>query len=574
MSFVRIKMYIRIVFVLVATVSYCHGYICDAILVKLPQGTIDGITSISGNGKEYYSFQEIPYAAPPIDKLRFKEPQPPTPWTDIRETCINKKVCMQKNESALTHVPSDMTISEDCLYLNVYTPQKPGTSEQPLPVLFYIHGGGFFYGSGARQYHEPKYFMDYDVVVVTFNYRLGPFGFLTTADDVIPGNLGLKDQLYALKWTVENINLFGGDADKITVVGESAGATSAGFMQLSKRTEGLARAYILQSGSPVSPFAYQDAPREYAFKMGKLLDSNFNSNDSVALLNLLMDTPAEKIQAAPIQNVGHTINPIGALAIWLPVIEDPTFPNSFITEPMVDSLLSGNYNKVPLMTGTTSEEAVYFLQYLTNEQLAYFQNMLDSNLNLTVHPRLNINPEQLSQAAKEYKEVYTKTNFSDDAAAYIKYIGEDVFSTPNIHHAALVSKKAPVYFYEFSYRGQMGVQDLPVFPGANNVGHTEDLHYLFGGIEGVSEPLSQFPDEDRQTMKKMLTLWTNFVKTLNPTPVKDELLNNVSWPMMKCGEPLNFLSINRTLVPLVNPKYYTKVKQVLDKYVKPPYYVY
>ncbi|XP_056645629.1 carboxylesterase 5A-like isoform X2 [Diorhabda sublineata] len=449
MSFVRIKMYIRIVFVLVATVSYCHGYICDAILVKLPQGTIDGITSISGNGKEYYSFQEIPYAAPPIDKLRFKEPQPPTPWTDIRETCINKKVCMQKNESALTHVPSDMTISEDCLYLNVYTPQKPGTSEQPLPVLFYIHGGGFFYGSGARQYHEPKYFMDYDVVVVTFNYRLGPFGFLTTADDVIPGNLGLKDQLYALKWTVENINLFGGDADKITVVGESAGATSAGFMQLSKRTEDL-----------------------------------------------------------------------------------------------------------------------------TNEQLAYFQNMLDSNLNLTVHPRLNINPEQLSQAAKEYKEVYTKTNFSDDAAAYIKYIGEDVFSTPNIHHAALVSKKAPVYFYEFSYRGQMGVQDLPVFPGANNVGHTEDLHYLFGGIEGVSEPLSQFPDEDRQTMKKMLTLWTNFVKTLNPTPVKDELLNNVSWPMMKCGEPLNFLSINRTLVPLVNPKYYTKVKQVLDKYVKPPYYVY
>lgn len=567
-------MYIRIVFVLVVIVNYCYGYICDALLVKLPQGTIAGTTLISGNGKEYYSFQEIPYAAPPIDELRFREPQPPAPWTDIRQTHNNRKVCMQTNETALTHVPSDMIISEDCLYLNVYTPQKPGSSEQPLPVLFYIHGGGFFYGSGARQYHEPKYFMDYDVIVVTINYRLGPFGFLTTADDVIPGNLGLKDQLYALKWTFENIYLFGGDSTKITVAGESAGATSAGFMQLSKKTEGMARAYILQSGSPVSPFSYQDNPREYAFRMGNALDSNFKSNDSTTLLKLLIDTPAEKIQAAPVPNAGYTINPIGALAIWLPIVEDPTTHNPFITEPMVDSFLSGNYNRVPLLTGTTSEEALYFLQFLTSEQIAYFKNLLDSNLNLIVNPRLNINPDQLSQAAKEYKEIYTNTNFSDDAAAYTKYIGEDLFSTPNIHHAALVSHKAPVYLYEFSYRGKMGVQGLPVVPGANDVGHTEDLHYMFGGIEGVSEPISAYPDEDRKTMKKMLTLWTNFVKTLNPTPVKDELLNNVTWPVIKHGHPMKFLSINKTLVPLVNPKYYTKVKHVFDKYVKPPNYVY
>uniref|UniRef100_A0A6P7GAN7 Carboxylic ester hydrolase n=1 Tax=Diabrotica virgifera virgifera TaxID=50390 RepID=A0A6P7GAN7_DIAVI len=563
-------------FVLVSLLAgyCCYNPLCDLLLVQLPEGKIRGHVLESQDGKDFFAFQEIPYAAPPVGKNRFKDPLPPVPWTDILNATQNKRVCMQNNASALTAVPEDMEISEDCLYINVYTPRVPGTSQELLPVLFWVHAGGYFYGSGALQYYDPKYFMDYDIIVVTMNYRLGPLGFLTTEDNVIPGNLGLKDTVQALKWTYDNINTFGGDKHKITVMGESAGSTTAGFMHLSKRTQGMVAGYILESGTPISPYAYQPNARQYAFKLAKLLDNTFTSEDSNQLLESLLSKTAEEITDTMVSNDGFTANPVGALVIWLPVVEKKGTPNAIITEPMYEILNNGDYNAVPFMTGFTSEESLFFLRYLSSANLQFFKELLDNNTQLVLHPHLNIDPAALPEAAKEYKEIFTSKTFAEDNGAYVRYVTEDVFSTPNIKHAELASHKAVSYVYEFAYKGKMGgfTDNLKYTEGANDVAHTEELHYLFGGREGVRDDIKSYPKEDQLTMKRMLTLWTNFIKYQNPTPTKEEILDNTIWPSLACNGngKIKYLSINKTLEPRVDPKSYQKANKLLEKYHKPP----
>ncbi|KAJ8951540.1 hypothetical protein NQ318_020413, partial [Aromia moschata] len=270
----------------------------DAFLVTLPNGQIRGRELQSGNNNTFYAFQEIPYAAPPVGGLRFKEPVPAEDWEGILDTTANTKICYQGTPSSTPNVSE----TEDCLYLNVYTPVKPGdNSSDLLPVLFWIYGGSFLTGDGTYQLYGPTYFMDYGIIVVTINYRLGPLGFLATEDGVIPGNLGLKDQVFALKWTNQNIRLFGGDPEKITIIGESAGGASVGLLQMSQRTAGLFRGAIIESGNALSSWAHQPFARHYAYQLGAALDPNFSTdNTSEELLELLQNTSASKIMTASV----------------------------------------------------------------------------------------------------------------------------------------------------------------------------------------------------------------------------------------------------------------------------------
>lgn len=142
---------------------------------------------------------------------------------------------------------------EDCLYLNIYVPAANATSPL-LPVIFWIHGGGFQYGECSN--YGAKFLMDRDVILVTFNYRVGPFGFLSTGDDVIPGNMGLKDQSTALRWISENIQYFGGDPRKITLTGVSAGGASVHYHYLSPMSRGLFQNGISFSGTTMAPWAH------------------------------------------------------------------------------------------------------------------------------------------------------------------------------------------------------------------------------------------------------------------------------------------------------------------------------
>jgi carboxylesterase type B len=199
------------------------------------QGTL--MTTIKG--RPLAAFMGIPYAQPPVANLRFSAPQPVSPWEGIRVTNQTSPVCLQLDAAQYFYVYG----REDCLYLNVYTPKLPtrSSTHPKLPVIVYIHGGAFLFGGGSDL--GPSYLLDQDVILVTFNYRLGVLGFLSTGDETCPGNNGLKDQAMALRWVADNIEKFGGDKERITFMGQSAGATSVNLHLMSNQTKGLDQSF-------------------------------------------------------------------------------------------------------------------------------------------------------------------------------------------------------------------------------------------------------------------------------------------------------------------------------------------
>ncbi|KAH1014325.1 hypothetical protein HUJ04_003179 [Dendroctonus ponderosae] len=200
------------------------------LLVTVPNGAIQGATYSTGNNISYFGFRGIPFATPPIDDLRFEPPQPAQPWTGILDATQDASGCI-----SIFHGDSTVVESEDCLYLNVYVPNVQLAED--FPVMFFIFGGGFREGNSSKLFYGPDFLMERgNVILVTFNYRLGAFGFISTEDEVLPGNAGLKDQNLALQWTYENIIYFGGDPNKITIFGESAGGASTGLHLVSKKS--------------------------------------------------------------------------------------------------------------------------------------------------------------------------------------------------------------------------------------------------------------------------------------------------------------------------------------------------
>ncbi|KAL6428893.1 hypothetical protein ACFW04_008014 [Cataglyphis niger] len=210
--------------------------------VKIPLGGLKGYYKISQNGRKYEAYEGIPYALPPIGKLRFKPPRQIPAWIGELSATKFGSPCIQYSQQ-----PQDPTDkvegAEDCLYLNIYVPvREKAENNISMPVLFWIHGGAFQFGSGML--YNAKYLMDSDVIFVTINYRIGPMGFLSTEDEVIPGNMGLKDQNMALRWISENIEWFDGDSNRVTLVGLSAGGASVHYHYLSKMSAGLFREFI------------------------------------------------------------------------------------------------------------------------------------------------------------------------------------------------------------------------------------------------------------------------------------------------------------------------------------------
>ena len=240
----------------------------DNLVVNTENGKVIGEKRLnSGDRSEYYAFHAIPYASPPIGNLRFKPPKEISgTWKNTYNASDpdvgNLKKCAQK---ALFEGFGEDVTNEDCLYLWVYTPSMLNATYS-LPVFVWIHGGAYEIGSGTFFDYGPELIMKgNDVVMVSINYRLGLFGFLSLGTSEVPGNMGLLDQVMALKWIKQNIKNFGGDPNMITIAGESAGSYSVLYHTLSPRSVGLFNRAIAQSGTPLSPSWHQYVP-EIAIK--------------------------------------------------------------------------------------------------------------------------------------------------------------------------------------------------------------------------------------------------------------------------------------------------------------------
>ncbi|XP_060517254.1 juvenile hormone esterase-like [Cylas formicarius] len=504
------------------------------LLVDLPDGRILG-SKVQTENYTYYAYRGIPYGTPPLGELRFQAPLPNEPWDGILDATEHRSCCI-----AMTMFTDLTKQSEDCLFLNVYTPAQKITEK--LPVMFWIHGGGFKAGCGNDDLYDPYALTNEGVIVVTINYRLGIFGFLSTQDEVVLGNAGLKDQLLAMKWTQKNIEFFGGDPEKVTIFGESAGGISVGAHIVGEKSAGLYRAAICQSGCSLTKltFTSQSNSKKGAYDIAKAIDPLISDeNTTTEIRDFFLRQPASVLTEA------FNINSESG-----PVIE-VEHEDAYITQLSYDLVKTGKINRVPLIIGTTSDESVTVLEMIPGI-LPLFALGCDMNPRIVIPSNLTPKPgTDLDLLASKIKTTYAGNGtFVANTSTFIEFASDYLFTRSTIKQVELQSQYTPVYFYEFSYFGAVSHGTVE---GVGRVGHGEDVYYLFNTTGHELTTSGEF------VMRRQLArLWTNFAKILNPTPDPvDPLLLNVRWPQASRFD-IPYLDIDET----IQVKYGKKKKEM------------
>ncbi|XP_044728520.1 juvenile hormone esterase-like [Chrysoperla carnea] len=507
-------------------------------IVHTELGKIRGTTTFQTRlGETIYSFRGIPYAEPPIGKRRFEPPSPVRPWgNNILDATKDGPVCPQPYR-----VSSEMgfTASEDCLQLNVYTKTISSTSK--LPVLVFLHPGAYYKYSGISYFVGPEYLLDKDIVLVTINYRLGALGFISTGDEFAPGNNGLKDQVMALRWVKQNIKAFGGDPNKITLSGYSAGALSVGLHLVSPMSRGLFQRAISGSGSPLAELKFTTNQLDLAIKQARLLDCPTNSSQEI--IECLRTKDAEDISTTldSFMEVGKEPS-----LIWHAVIEPEHSGEKFLTDDPNKLFYKGQFSKVPFMTGVTELEYAYGAYIVVaNETLRNIWNE-----NFSYPASLAFSYEKRSDSlniSQILRDFYLK-----DSAISIQTVdefgklyadGKIGFSVNRL--ANVVAKHSTVFYYKFSYNGTYSYFYSPFTNKTIGAVHQNDLIYLFTN-RYENFPLFSVEDPESKIIDKMITLWTNFVIYGNPTPKRESVLDGVSWkPISENTE--YYLNIDTTI---------------------------
>ncbi|XP_046686985.1 esterase FE4-like [Homalodisca vitripennis] len=502
----------------------------DEIEISTKQGRLRGLVkkSIGRSNKLYYSFQGIPYAKPPVGNLRFKEPEPYGHWEDTRDATKEGGDSLQEHIIFL-----NIHGGEDCLYLNVYT-TKTGEQGDWKAVMVWIHGGGFFRGSGSTEIYGPDFLIEEDIVLVTINYRLGVLGFLSLENEKLPGNLGLKDQVLALKWVRDNIDSFGGNPNNVTIFGQSAGGASVHYHLLSPLSKELFHKAILQSGTPMCQWAFQDKPREKTFLLAKELGCNSQDPDTV--LEFLMNVPClDILKAQERQTIRTEKEKIQkSTLLFLPCVE-VSGDAPFLPDYPRKMMEKGEFSKVPIIMGLTDQEG---LSALAHGEVKC--EKINENLSVLVPHDLAITPdsEEELRLGKEILQFYTNTDSLswDVVPQYVDYMSDIAFANAEefSRKCFLKHQTAPVYNYLFTYFSprafsvkmiQMAYPDHEAdqFIGCG-ASHADELIHLFKtNIDKI--PFTSPTDDDQALMNKLIKAWTAFAKTGNPNCV--EL--NVIW---------------------------------------------
>ncbi|XP_059468276.1 esterase FE4-like [Neocloeon triangulifer] len=495
--------------------------------ITIKQGTLVGTVMESQNGSKFYSFQGIPYAAAPVGKLRFQNPTKPPRWTGDFMAVKEGNECIQKNV-----VFPWITGAEDCLYLNVYTPSVHENNN--LPVMVWIHGGGFSQGSGGAFLYGPQFLLNHQVVLVTFNYRLGMLGFLNMGTPEISGNYGLKDQVAVLKWVQENIRYFGGNPKLVTIFGESAGAASVHYLLVSPLAKGLFSKAIVQSGSAFNDWANLKQPRRVSLRAVR--NVGCKSKIEIENINCLRETDATKFvrEGVALEKLERRI------AGFAPSKEHKNAEIPFLNKdpeqlPVAD---------VPIMAGMTTHEGMVLFW---NKRPLRIKDEMGKNKDYYMPKKL-----KLVKDSVEFYQVWTEVmkfykNLSRDYFERYIMLASDVHFGIGVDQmiTSLVTneRKSPLYLYQFSYDGSRGINKLLTRIKRPGACHGDELGYLFNHkVLNIFKPISK---QDLRTINIMTTMWTNFAKIGNPTPT-----NNLKaqWLPLQVGAPTQILEIGKELI--------------------------
>lgn len=400
----------------------------------------------------------------------------------------------------LTDDDNDETLlhgEENCLTMNFLVPEV-ASEDNLVPVMVYVHSGAFSGGSSNMgRFH---YLARHDVLTVSFNYRLGAWGFACLGTEEIPGNAALKDQLVALQFVNKHIRKFGGDPNRVTLAGFSVGAALAELLALSKKTDGLVHRLILDSGSALSPFTVNRDPistaRNIAISMG------FNATGNLKDLNdfLIEASPVELAERS--KNFFLTNSTFG----FAPCIESQIDnPDPFLTESPLDTMNKGDYKKLPVLIGFSNMEGISRTikfgdwQDEMNEDFAKF---LPADLRFD-------RKENQDNVIKEIKKSY----FKDEKVShhtlqnYIDYFSDSMFKYAIMKSARLHAIKSdrPVFLYEFTYVGKLNMKHM-YMDRIKGASHRDQTAYILDFFEHTTKY------KDMDTRDRMTTMWTDFAK--------------------------------------------------------------
>ena len=468
--------------------------------------------------KLLFEFRGVKYG----EAKRFGKPSP-----EIKESRGMKQVtdastfgpaCLQ---FVIPGYNSYLNFSEDCLFLNIYVPETLQPSEAK-PVMIWIHGGGYLMGAG-NMYDGSYLALRGDVIVVTMNYRLGPFGFLSTGNVYCLGNYGLWDQQLAIQWTRDNIAYFGGNPGAITLFGESAGASSVGLQAVSTLNAGLFHRVIMQSGVMMAPWAVEKDPLSYAVLLGERLNCT-GTNHNRAIGHKSMVDCISSLDAATIQNAVDSL-PVTSLLFtshFAPVVD-----GDFIRD-LPSNLLSNTnsasfdlYRNIDVMVGTTNNEGSVFV----NLNLPAFQKELGFNVTNGIPFRILyeklaplIATEYYAGFADVAMAIYERYNESEkfadltvESMRILEVLGDLEFVAPAMKALNMHTKagNSSTYQYLFSNEPEHEYIHYPSWVGGAR--HTEELPFIFG-LQMLGKNLN-FTSREIKLSNVMMDLWASFAKT-------------------------------------------------------------
>lgn len=433
--------------------------------VKLTEAaSISGTVKLSRGGRSFAAFTGIPYAT---IAERFAEPKllAEPDWEGESEFTTAGAMCPQ----VFFTEDHDMFDDEDCLNLNVYVPlSQSENAEKKYPVMMWIHGGAFTFGGGYG--YGPLYLMDENVILVTINYRLGVFGFLSTGDEVVPGNNGLKDMVAALKWIQKYITKFGGDPDRVTIFGESAGGGAVHHLLMSPATKGLFHRAISQSGAALCSWAHQPNPKVNAVDIAKYLNCS-DTSSSEQILACLKDASKDELNLA--QFSYQTIWPSGFPPMAFGPTAEPEQSSTSTHTPFATkspfSILAngeiGGNGKIPWMLGITEDEGASMANAVALSDPDLFGGM-DSNfsthgLSMIMAERhmRNDKKRQVEVIEKLRKNYFGDKKISLETAKEYVDFNSDGLINHGVYQAAKQSQR-PVYLYQYAYKGPVSLGGL------------------------------------------------------------------------------------------------------------------
>lgn len=448
----------------------------SAVIVETACGKVQGQQM-----EDLYVWKGIPYAKAPLGPLRFRPPQKPDAWTGIRDAAEFGPVAPQTSSVIMNYLGNDIeNMNEDCLYLNIWS---KGADDKKRPVMVWIHGGAFLSGSGSSSWYDGSSFASSgDVVVVTINYRLGILGFLHLGEIggeeyASSGNCGILDQVAALQWIKENIAAFGGDPNRITVFGESAGAMSIGVLLGLPSAKGLFQQAILQSGA-----ASNALPSSKATHIAKRLLNELNiDHDNLS-----------KLEELPVQQLikASTIVPSMSLG---PVIDGVNLPQS-----PEEAISKGSAKDISIMLGTNKDEYRIFTFF----DPLWKNPEPNKIMNIFQHTFKDLLPALL----KEFNETQLNQDLFDQLMTI------RIFTYPALQLAEQhVKQGSPLYMYRFDW-------ESPVFNGGLKSSHAIEIPFVFNTINtpNTENLIGNSPNRQRLA-DTMHQAWISFAKNGNPS---------------------------------------------------------